>query len=93
MAEAGKLGGVRENSWFSLKKIVDRAATLDRCKKDAEGNTRKSGSDFRTLSSILTRIYAGSAFVRHSLLALHTVSLLSFAKCIFFNNYRLHLCT
>ena len=29
------------------------------------------------LSGILTRIYAGSVFVRHSLLALHTVSLLS----------------
>ncbi len=70
----------------SRKKIVDRAATLDRCKKDAEGNIRKSGSDFRTLSGILTRIYAGSAFVRHSLLALRTVILLSIAICVFFDN-------
>ena len=59
----------------SRKEIVDRAATLDRCKKDAEGNTRKSGSDFRTLSGLFTRIYADSVFVQRSPLALLTVSL------------------
>ena len=67
-------------------KVVDRAATLDRCKKDAEGNTRKSGSDLRTCSGIFKWICADSAFVRNCLLALRTVLLLSIAICVFFNN-------
>ena len=79
---------------LSLKKIVDRAATLERCKKDAEGKTRK----VEVTLELFLEYSSGFVLIPRS----SDTVFLPFVLSYFYQlpyafsliiNYRLHLCT